>query len=133
MAKGSYYERAVREHIRDKGRDAEGLKKSGTQDEGDISHRAGPFHFILEAKNKQRMDLASAVDQAVVEAANYRAHRRDRVATIPAAVVKRPRKGVGQSYVVLELDEFLELTRWVEDAYAVSRVPPSRGATTNGD
>lgn len=118
-AKGTRHERDILDFIRGRGQKAERLALSGTLDEGDIAHAAGPWTFVLEAKNEKSMTLSSYVDEAVREAHQY-SRARGGVPTLPAAVVKRRNRGVNESYVVIPLERFLGLTSWLDDLYASS-------------
>lgn len=108
-AKGKKYERDVLAYARDRGTDIERLRDTGVHDEGDFAVRTGQLTFVLEAKAEKRMNLSGYLAEAEREAAVYSANRGGRP-TIPAAVVKRPGYGIGRSYVVMELDTFLDLT-----------------------
>ena len=108
-AKGKKYERDVLAYARNRGTDIERLRDTGVHDEGDFAVRAGQLTFVLEAKAEKRMNLSGYLAEAEREAAVYSANRGGRP-TIPAAVVKRPGYGIGRSYVVMELDTFLDLT-----------------------
>lgn len=108
-AKGKKYERDVLAYARNRGTDIERLRDTGVHDEGDFAVRTGQLTFVLEAKAEKRMNLSGYLAEAEREAAVYSANRGGRP-TIPAAVVKRPGYGVGRSYVVMELDTFLDLT-----------------------
>lgn len=108
-AKGKKYERDVLAYARNRGTDIERLRDTGVHDEGDFAVRTGKLTFVLEAKAEKRMNLSGYLAEAEREAAVYSANRGGRP-TIPAAVVKRPGYGIGRSYVVMELDTFLDLT-----------------------
>lgn len=112
-AKGKKYERDVLAYARDRGTDIERLRDTGVHDEGDFAVRTGQLTFVLEAKAEKRMNLSGYLAEAEREAAVYSANRGGRP-TIPAAVVKRPGYGIGRSYVVMELDTFLDLTERID-------------------
>ena len=110
--KGSRFEREVLDYLRERGYDAERLRLTGKEDEGDILIRVGPYgtRFVLEAKNVKRMSLAGWTQEAEVEALNYADHRGINYDDVHWAVVhKKHGKGVAKSYVTLPLDEFLRL------------------------
>lgn len=106
--KGNAFERDLLLYLRNEGYDAERLRLAGSEDEGDIVLKVGGLPFIIEAKNKKRMDLAGFVREAEKEARNYSAHRK---AGVPganfAAVVKKRNAGTGEAYVVVPLHEWL--------------------------
>lgn len=119
-AKGSRWEKDVVQHVRDGGQKAERLVTAGALDEGDIALPVGDTTFVLEAKDERKWDLSGYVDEAVLEAQNY-SKARGGVPVYPAAVVKRPRRGAGQAYVIMPLDSFLELTAELEVLYALRK------------
>jgi hypothetical protein len=111
-ARGSAWERASLKHARDeKGLDAERLRLTGKEDEGDIVIRIGEQRFIQENKAVARLNLSGWVDEAEVEAKNFAAHRPninpDNV--FGAVVLKRRNHGVGKAFVVMEYDTYLRL------------------------
>lgn len=104
-AKGSAYERLVREYLRDADMHVEHLRLNGTDDMGDL-YVAGR-DAVLELKAVKRIMLPEFLRQAELEAGNYaKAHRRDQR---PAffAVVKASGQHVGKSFVVTTLDEWI--------------------------
>lgn len=108
--KGSRFEREVLDYLRENGLDAERLRLTGKEDEGDILVRNAQLRFVFEAKNVKRMSLAGWVQEAEVEALNYADHRGLNYDDVHWAVVhKKHGKGVAKSYVTLPLDEFLRL------------------------
>jgi len=117
--KGSRFEREVLDYLRESGYDAERLRLTGKEDEGDLLIRLDhppvlpkprPKRVVLEAKNVKRMSLAGWVQEAEVEALNYADHRGLDYDDVHWAVVhKKHGKGVAKSYVTLPLDEFLRL------------------------
>ena len=124
-AKGKKYERDILAYARRRGTDIERLRDTGVRDEGDFAVRTGKLTFVLEAKAEKRMNLSGYLAEAAREAAIYSANRAGRP-VVPAAVVKRPGYGVGKSYVVMELDTFLDLTSEIEALYGggVTSSPP---------
>lgn len=111
--KGPRFERELLDYLRGERYDAERLRLTGTEDEGDLAIRLGFVvsnsidRIIIEAKNVARMDLAGWVAEAETEAENYAAHRN--LATAPGFIVvhKRKGKGVAKSYVTTTLEEYL--------------------------
>ena len=99
--RGTRYESALVTYFRDRGfARAERRALSGTQDKGDLIGISD--HWTFEAKDHQTIDLAGFLDQAKTEALN---------AGTPnaAAIIKRRRKPVAESYVVMTLDQFATL------------------------
>lgn len=119
--KGDVFERAIRDHCRAAGWDADRTRAGYERDYGDIHLAAsvtGPA-VILQAKNEKTINLAGYVrdthEQRVAAGAEH-----------GAAVVKR--RGVGdpgQSYVITTLDDYLRL---LEAAGYTSTVPEEGAA-----
>lgn len=107
-AKGTSFETAIVNYLREYGIECHRVVQNGWRDLGDI--HAGDW--VLEAKNHKSIDLASFVDQAEREAGN---------ADKPwfVAVVKRRGKNVSESYVVMPLREWVAI-RSKEDSDEVS-------------
>lgn len=74
---------------------------AGNLDQGDICISEWP-DWVFEAKDRQRLDLAGAVDEAKIEAENAGVK-------YGAAILKRAKKGVQHSYVVMDLDTFTRM------------------------
>lgn len=98
-AKGTQYESALRDYLTLAGLKTERLPLSGNKDVGDLRMIDFP-HVTVEAKNCAAMDLSTWMDEAATEARN---------AGNPVAVVmhKRRRRGVGESYVSMSLQDFV--------------------------
>ena len=100
--KGSQFESDVVAYLAEHGFPlAERRVTRGAKDAGDI---AGVPGWCLELKATKQLNLASAIDEARLEAKNARAEHF-------AAIVKRPRKPISEAYVVVPLAEFLEVMR----------------------
>lgn len=107
--KGGIFERDLLKYLREgQGLDAERLRLTGVEDEGDLLVR---FHdqqrLVIEAKNVARMNLAGWVAEAEAEANNYAVHRG---IAVPDFVVvhKAKGKGTGRAYVTTTLDQYIE-------------------------
>lgn len=107
-AKGTRFETAIVDHMSERGIYARRLPRTGVKDVGDVELRLGDVVVTLEAKATKQIDLAQFVREAEIEARNY-ADKFKHEETYGAAVVKRRMKGTGEAYVVMELDEFLDL------------------------
>lgn len=86
---------------------AERRRLAGAKDRGDIAGVAG---LVIEAKNTNRLDLASAVDEARIEARNDNTG----VFGVTHGVAWLKRKGktsAGEGYVVMTGDTFLALLK----------------------
>lgn len=105
--RGASWELDLLKYFRNEGIDAERLRLTGKADEGDLVLKIGGIPYVVEAKNVAKIDLASYVREAEVEARNYGAHRALDFLPNHAAIVKRRNHGVGEAYVVMPLTEWL--------------------------
>lgn len=107
--RGTAWESAIRDGIREMGLDAERLRLSGKEDEGDlvISDDTGfASKIIVEAKSGA-MHPAEFVREAITEARNYERHRKLLPGTTSGiAIVKQRGKGVLDAYVLTTVREF---------------------------
>lgn len=105
---GAKYETDVIEFFRKKGFDAERLRLSGLQDEGDGVVRAGDLRVVLEMKSGKNLSVRRWFEEeAVPEAKNY-AKRRSLLTeeVIPILAMKTHGKSIGKSLVTIDLDTF---------------------------
>jgi hypothetical protein len=95
-AKGTRFETAVCDYLREHFPRVERRAMSGSRDRGDI---AGIPETVIECKDQRRVELALWVDQATAEAMN---------AGVPLGVVvhKRLRRPIRDAYVTMPLREF---------------------------
>jgi hypothetical protein len=98
--KGTAFEVAVRDYLDSCNVAAFRTAPAGTRDEGDLL--VLDWDAILECKATKTIDLAGAVNEARIEAVH--AKRRYGI-----AVIKRRMANVSKSYVVMELDQFVDL------------------------
>ena len=103
--RGTAWETGLVKYLREQGLDAERLRQTGKNDEGDIALRVDS-RYILEAKATARINLAGWIAEAELEADNYGKHRGIET---PGFVVayKRRNHSTGQSYIITTLDEWL--------------------------
>jgi len=94
---------------------AERLARAGAADEGDLVAWKTPDRILLmEAKARRSkttsLALAGWLKEAQTEADNY-ARRRclTEQSVHPLLVVKRPNQPIGKSYVVMTLEDFMEM------------------------
>lgn len=106
--KGSAFELDVMKWFRSKGINAERLRLSGQKDEGDLVVIVAGETFILELKNTKVMSLPQFWREAVVEAQNYATARSIKPAPLSYVVVKRRNAGIEQSWVIQDLQQWLE-------------------------
>ena len=100
--KGAGFERAVADFWKDAGfMWADRKSKRGARDEGDVT---GVEDWTLELKNERTIQLAAAVDEATIEAANAGT-------AWFAAIIKRRGKNVRDAYVVMPLWLFVRLVK----------------------
>lgn len=102
--KGSKYENDICVYLRSQGHNQAARTPAGaTADRGDIN---GIPNWTLEAKN--RRDLATAIAAGLDQAHAARTVTGTRWA---AAIVKRPRRPIEDSYVIVALADFAELIK----------------------
>jgi hypothetical protein len=109
--KGAQFETDVLKWLREyeQVHSAERLSKAGAKDEGDIVvHNIALNAHILELKNRQRIDLPVFWEEAQVEAKNYAKARG--IGEVPPAfvIVKRRGFGIGKSWVIQDLEQWVE-------------------------
>ncbi len=98
--KGTAWETAVVSYLRDHGfPQVERRTLHGNQDQGDI---AGIPDWVLELKATKTIDLAGAIDEAILESVNADAD-------FYAAIIKRRQKSAGEAYVVMDLAQFTRI------------------------
>jgi Holliday junction resolvase len=100
---GSEFERKVADYLQENGfPEADRRYGAGVQqDKGDI---VGVPGFTLECKNQKKIDLASFIDEALVE----QGHAKTKYGV---AVVKRRMRSIKDSYVVMTLEQWVSLIR----------------------
>lgn len=119
-AKGTAWERRVVDYLATHGFPwAERRALEGTNDRGDV---AGIPGVVLELKNAKRVELAAWMDEMIVEKRNARA-------SIGAVVFPRRSHATGRAFVLMELDQFLDL---VGDDLVLGRVRVPNGTETRG-
>ena len=108
--KGSKFETDVMKFLRSLGHFAERLAKAGASDEGDIVTIIAGQTYILECKNRKRIDLPTFWEEAEKEAKNYAKARGQVVAPPAFVIVKRRHASIEKAWVIQPLE------KWVEDA-----------------
>ena len=107
-AKVSKFETDVMKYLRSLGHFAERLAKAGASDEGDIVTIIAGQTYILECKNRKKMDLPTFWAEAEKEAKNY-AKARGLPGSPPAfVIVKRRNASIEQAWVVQPLEKWIE-------------------------
>lgn len=106
--KGAKFETDVMRWLRSKGAVAERLTKAGAKDEGDIFAFIQGETYILELKNRQKLDLPAFWDEAQVEAKNYAKARGLVRSPLAFVVVKRRNHTIEKSWVVQDLEQWMQ-------------------------
>lgn len=108
---GAQFESDVRNYIRSRGLEAEGLRKAGRYDEGDVSIR-DKVGFVAVAELKAGKNLSVRKwwkEEAIPEAKNFANKRSLLDPPHPALILKSHNEPVGKSLVVLSLADYLTL------------------------
>jgi hypothetical protein len=106
--KGSQFETDVMKWLRNMGAFAERLSKAGAKDEGDIVAIVAGQTYILELKNRKKIDLPAFWSEAQVEADNY-AKARGLEQSPPAfVIVKRRNAPIHKAWVIQSLESWLD-------------------------
>lgn len=109
-AKGSRFENMLEQTCNELGVKARRLPRAGVKDIGDVAIELNDSAVIVcEAKAEKEIRLSQYLSEASVEADHY--EEKYKVVAYPMAVVKRRGKGIGQAYVVWELDEFINFLK----------------------
>ena len=100
-AKGSQWERDVAKYFNERGYlEVERRYGAGnTLDKGDIN---GVKDTVVEAKNWAKISLAAIMDETLVEQKNAKKR-------FGIAVIKRRNKNVKDAYVVMTLEQFVDI------------------------
>jgi hypothetical protein len=107
---GTQFESELVRGFRSFGLDAERLRQSGRLDCGDVVVKDLGHTYVIEAKNRQQLNIPGAVDEAMVEVRNYAAARGLDVGSLtPVAIIKRRGKGFLDAYVVTDVRTFFDL------------------------
>jgi len=106
-AKGVKFEGDIAKYLRSFGHFVERLAKAGAKDEGDLVAIIANQTYILELKNRKKMDLPAFWSEAQVEAKNYAKARG--LPSVPPAfvIVKRRSHSVSKAWVVQDLESWL--------------------------
>lgn len=102
-ARGTTFERAVADYLRESGvfPYAERAPRWGSVDKGDLVN-TGDFCFELKAC--KQIDLAGFIKEAEAEAINANKE-------YPVVIIKRRQKPIANAYVVLVLEDFVDLLK----------------------
>ena len=107
--KGSQWETDLVEYFRSKELISERLRLSGTYDEGDLWFLSNKKYFVVEAKNEKGFKPGPWMQEAVLERDNWKKRRKHKDKVIPLVIAKRRQSNVSKAFVIIQLDEFMEL------------------------
>lgn len=131
-AKGSKFETDVMKYIRSLGHFAERLAKAGANDEGDIVTIIDGKRFILECKNRKKIDLPAFWSEAKKEAENY-AKTRGLIQKPQAfVIVKRRNASIEDAWVIQPLGEWINANTTGRDNNERDSKHTSTGRTEEG-
>lgn len=105
--KGAAFEIDVMKWFRSLGFKVERLRLAGKEDEGDVVVVVAGTTYLFECKNTARLELDEFWRQIEVEAANY-AKQREVAVPLHYVLWKRKRKGINKTWVIQELEQWLE-------------------------
>ena len=105
---GSKFETDVMKYLRKLGHFAERLAKAGSSDEGDIVCMIAGETYILECKNRKKLNLPAFWDEAQVEAKNYAKARGLSVLPLSFVIVKRRNSKIEDAWVITSLEKWIE-------------------------
>jgi len=106
--KGAQFETDVMKWFRTMGVICERLTKVGTKDEGDLVATIAGKTYILELKNRKKIDLPVFWDEAQVEARNYAKARCLKSEPSAFVIVKRRNAGIEKAWVIQSLERWLD-------------------------
>jgi Holliday junction resolvase len=105
--KGAKFETDVMRWLREHDAVAERLTKAGAKDEGDLYVFLQGKTYIMELKNRKKLDLPAFWDEAQVEAKNYAKARGLGMEPSAFVVVKRRNHGIEKSWVIQDLEQWM--------------------------
>lgn len=105
--KGAAFETAMRDYLRKVGVFVERLARTGAKDEGDLVCVVGGRTYILELKNRKKLDLPEFWREAVAEAENY-GKARNVETPISYVIVKRRNHGIEKAWVIQTVEQWLK-------------------------
>ena len=108
-AKGAIFETGILKLLRSiKDVFAERLTRAGSKDEGDLVVVIAGKTYILELKNRKKLDLPQFWREAQVEALNYAKARGIGEVPLHYVVVKRRNAAIEKAWVVQDLEQWLK-------------------------
>jgi hypothetical protein len=107
--KGTQWEVDLIDYFRSKELISERLRLSGNYDEGDLWFLNRQVYFVVEAKNEKGFKPGPWTQEAVLERDNWKKRRKNNGRVIPLVIAKRRQSNVSKAFVIIQLDEFMEL------------------------
>jgi Holliday junction resolvase len=105
--KGTKFEVDIAKFLRSLGHFVERLAKAGNKDEGDLVAIIAGQTYILELKNRKKLDLPAFWEEAQVEAKNYAKARGLEQVPPSYVIVKRRNHSAKKAWVVQDLESWL--------------------------
>ena len=105
--KGAAFELDIVKWFRELNFNAERLRLSGKDDEGDVVVIVAGKTYLFECKNTAKLELDNFWKQIELEAKNYAKARKVKQ-PLHYVLWKRKRKGINQTWVIQTLDQWLE-------------------------
>ena len=105
--KGTKFEVDIAKFLRSLGHFVERLAKAGNKDEGDLVAIIAGQTYILELKNRKKLDLPAFWEEAQVEAKNYTKARGLEQVPPSYVIVKRRNHSAKKAWVVQDLESWL--------------------------
>lgn len=109
---GARFETELVAHLREAGHDAERMRLTGKEDEGDIAVRIdGNMRLVIEAKaGKNLRPRYWYEEEAVPECRNYSARRGlEQGSAVPMLAMKSHGKNISKALVTMTLEDLLAL------------------------
>lgn len=106
--KGAQFETDIMKWFRKMGVLAERLTKAGAKDEGDLVVVVAGKTYIMELKNRKKLDLPAFWSEAQVESENYAKARGIGHRPPAFVIVKRRQYGVEKAWVIQDLEQWLD-------------------------
>lgn len=108
---GTAFESAIVEYVRKRGLEADRLRTSGKEDEGDlvIRDKVG-VAAVAEAKSGKNLRVRFWwEEEAIPESKNYAARRSMLEPPAPALILKSHNKNISKALVVIDLETYVDL------------------------
>lgn len=104
--KGAAFEIAIRNYLRNLGFYVERLVKNGKHDEGDLVCIVAGQTYILELKNRKKLDLPAFWREAQVEAENYGKARKIET-PVSYVIIKRRNAPIEKAWIIETVEQWV--------------------------